>query len=63
MPFTLSGKNTMMPGTKFEGNVAVIVRVDRDGEATTRAKGDIEGQVRAKIPARGLKIVLDTPVP
>jgi hypothetical protein len=39
------------------------VRVDRDGEAMSRKPGDIEGSVRAKIPARGLKIVLDTPVP
>ena len=61
--FTLSGKHTMMPGTKFEGNVLLSVRIDRDGEATTRAKGDIEGTMRATIPARGLKIVLDTPVP
>jgi hypothetical protein len=63
LPFSVSGKQTMMPGTKFEGNVAVIVRVDRDGEAKTRAKGDIEGMVKATIPAKGLKIVLDTPVP
>jgi hypothetical protein len=61
--FSLSGKNTMMPGTKFEGNVMVSVRIDRDGEATTRVKGDIEGTARVTIPARGVKIVLDTPVP
>jgi len=63
MPFKLTGAHTMMQGTKFEGNVLITVRVDRDGEAMSRKTGDIEGSVRAKIPARGLKIVLDTPVP
>ena len=63
MAFKLTGANTMMQGTKFEGSVLVTVRVDRDGEAMSRKPGDIEGSVRAKIPARGLKIVLDTPVP
>jgi hypothetical protein len=62
MPFKLTGANTMMQGTKFEGDVLLTVRVDRDGEAMSRKPGDIEGSVRAKIPARGLKIVLDTPV-
>jgi hypothetical protein len=61
--FTLSGANTMMQGTKFEGDVLITVRIDRDGEAMTRAKGDLEGSVRARIPQKGLKIVLDTPVP
>ena len=54
--------NVMMAGTTFAGAVQITARVDRDGEAMTRAAGDIEGVLRAEIPAGGLKIVLDTPV-
>ncbi|RMH44309.1 MAG: hypothetical protein D6689_02715 [Deltaproteobacteria bacterium] len=62
LEFSLTGANVMMPGTKFEGDVVVIARVDRDGEARSRNPGDIEGKVRAKIPAAGLKLALDTVV-
>lgn len=62
MPFRLSSENVMMPGTPFVGAVVITARIDRDGEAKTRAPGDIEGVLKARIPARDLKIVLDTPV-
>lgn len=60
--FRLTNANAMMAGMPFEGNVFVIARVDRDGEARTREHGDLEGQVRATIPQKDLKLVLDTPV-
>jgi cytochrome c-type biogenesis protein CcmH len=62
LPFTLSGANVMMAGTEFKGEVALSARLDRDQEATTRSPGDIEGTLRASIPAKGLKVVLDTEV-
>jgi hypothetical protein len=62
MPFSLSGANAMMPGTKFAGAVLLVARVDRDAEARTRTAGDIEGTLSATIPAKGMKLVLDTPV-
>ena len=62
LPFTLTGANVMMAGTEFKGDVQVTARLDRDQEATTRAAGDIEGSVRVAIPAKGLRIVLDTEV-
>ena len=62
MPFRLSGANAMMAGSKFEGDVWIIARVDKDGEARSRSPGDIEGRLQAKIPAKGLLLKLDTPV-
>lgn len=62
MPFKLTAADAMMQGTAFAGTVQITARVDRDGEAMSRQPGDIEGTTKAEIPARGLKIVLDTPV-
>jgi len=62
VPFHLDGGNVMIAGLKLEGNVVLFARVDRDGEARTREKGDVEGTLAATVPAKGLKIVLDTPV-
>lgn len=58
----LTGANVMMPGTVFEGDVLILARVDRDGEARTRESGDIEGTVIATIPAENLALSLDTVV-
>jgi hypothetical protein len=62
LPFRLTGANVMMAGTEFKGDVALTARLDRDHEATTRSPGDIEGTLRAAIPAKGLKVVLDKEV-
>lgn len=60
-PFELSGANTMIMGTKFEGQVSVSVRLDRDGDAMTKNPGDLEGTVGPiEIPKQGVKLVLDT---
>jgi hypothetical protein len=62
MTFRLTGANVMSAGAEFKGDVAIIARVDRDKDAITRAPGDIEGTLRVTIPAKGLRLVLDTPV-
>lgn len=62
MPFELTQANVMMQGLKFEGNVQITARLDRDGEATSREPGDVEGLLKATIPTKGLKLVLDTPI-
>jgi hypothetical protein len=62
MQFRLDETNQMMQGTTFDGEVVIIARVDRDGEARSRTPGDVEGQIKATVPARGLKLVLDTAV-
>lgn len=43
MTFTLSSRDAMIPGTPFEGEVSITARVDKDGNAMTRRKGDVFG--------------------
>ena len=58
--FHLSGANAMMPGTSFDGDVVITARIDQDGEARSKQPGDVEGEVKAKIPAENLELQLDT---
>jgi len=44
------------------GAVQITARIDKDGEAMTRNEGDIEGTAKATAPAKGVQILLDTPV-
>jgi hypothetical protein len=60
MPFDLSERDGMVDGTRFDGDVLLTARVDGDGEARTKEPGDVEGRMRARIPASGLDLVLDT---
>jgi hypothetical protein len=60
--FHLSGANSMVAGTVFEGTVKIVARIDGDAEARTRLSGDLEGTLQATIPAKNLKLVLDTVV-
>ena len=52
MPFELKGG-------RFQGDVLITAWTDADGEARTRQAGDAEGQVRARLPADGIDLVLD----
>jgi len=58
--FRLTEAQSMVANTVFEGAVEVYARVDGDGEARTVEPGDIEGSVRAMIPADGLKLRLSS---
>jgi hypothetical protein len=61
MPFTLSNRDAMIPGTAFEGPIAITVRVDKDGDPITRRKGDVFGQASGiKVGAQDVKVSLDT---
>ncbi len=60
IPFHLSEANAMSAGTNFKGTVQISARVDSDGEARSRTPGDVEGTVRATIPAAGLTLTLDS---
>jgi hypothetical protein len=44
MPFTLSARDSMIPGRHFEGRMDITVRIDKDGDGMTRKKGDLFGQ-------------------
>lgn len=59
LDFHLSGAQTMVAGTKFEGDVMLYARVDGDGEASSKRPGDVEGSVLVTIPAEGIDLVLN----
>jgi hypothetical protein len=61
MPFSLSNRDAMIPGTPFEGSIAITVRVDKDGDPITRRKGDVYGQASGiKVGSQDVTISLDT---
>lgn len=61
MAFSLSGRDSMVPGVPFEGEVSLTIRVDKDGDAMTRRKGDVFGQIaKAKVGTQDLVLPLDT---
>lgn len=58
--FEMDGHDAMLPGTAFAGKVLLTVRVDKDGEPTTKNPGDVIGAARAEIPSDNVQITLDT---
>jgi cytochrome c-type biogenesis protein CcmH len=61
LAFSLSSRDSMVPGVPFEGEVSITARVDKDGDAMTRRKGDVFGQIaKAKIGTQDLVLPLDT---
>lgn len=61
LDFSLSSRDAMVQGIPFEGDLAITVRVDKDGDAMTRRKGDVLGQL-PKVPVgkQDVVISLDT---
>lgn len=61
LDFSLSSRDAMVQGIPFEGDLSITVRVDKDGDAMTRRKGDVFGQI-AKVPVgkQDVTISLDT---
>jgi hypothetical protein len=60
MPFALSSRDAMVPGTPFEGEINISVRVDKDGDPITRRKGDVFGQAAAvRVGRQDVRISLD----
>ncbi len=60
MRFELTERDAMAAGTRFEGDVLITAWIDGDGEARTKEPGDVEGRLRARVPAKGLDLILDT---
>ena len=61
MPFTLSGRDSMLPGRPFEGRIDVTVRIDKDGDGLTRKKGDLHGPANdIAVGTQDLAISVDT---
>jgi hypothetical protein len=60
MRFSISSRDAMIPGIPFEGKMSITVRVDKDGDAMTRRKGDLFGQADGvKVGSQKVVISLD----
>ncbi|HEX8107332.1 MAG TPA: hypothetical protein VF516_06355 [Kofleriaceae bacterium] len=63
MAFELTEAQAMVAGTDLSGDVVVMARYDQDSDALSRQPGDVTGQIRVKIPAEHVKLMLDTVLP
>jgi hypothetical protein len=57
--FELTEADAMVSGTAFDGDVVITAWSDQDQDAIGKQPGDVQGQVRTKIPAKDLTLVLD----
>ena len=58
LSYEIGQQDAMMPGTVVIGEVEVIVRIDRDGNAKS-SPGDLEGYTSATVGNTGINITLD----
>jgi len=58
MDFEISAKDVMMPGAQLAGRVRVKARVDYDGDAMTKQKGDVVGAVPDAVDVGATGVVL-----
>src|SRR3569623_863133 len=59
VPFALTEQQAMIAGTQLTGDVVVIAHYDQDGAAISKQPGDGMGQVKVKIPADNVTLILD----
>jgi len=62
MSYTLGQENVMMQGTPFTGKINITVRLDKDGNPTTRGAGDLTGDYKknpVEVGAKNADIVID----
>ncbi|HWH77217.1 MAG TPA: tetratricopeptide repeat protein, partial [Candidatus Binatus sp.] len=62
LDYSLSQDNVMMQGTPFTGKINILVRLDKDGNPTTRTPGDLSGEYKknpADVGAKNADIVID----
>ena len=60
--YTLGQENVMMQGTPFTGKINITVRLDKDGNPTTRTPGDMTGEYKknpAEVGAKNADVILD----
>ena len=61
MPFAVSSRDAMIPGMKFDGEVNLSIRLDKDGDPMTRRKGDVFGEVQGvKVGSKEVTLPLET---
>ena len=63
LPFELGEAQAMIAGTELVGDVVVTAHYAQNGDALSKAAGDVIGSAHVKIPADGVKIVLDQTLP
>ena len=52
----------MMQGTPFAGKINIIVRLDKDGNPTTRGAGDMTGEYKknpVEVGSKSIDIAID----
>jgi cytochrome c-type biogenesis protein CcmH len=61
LSYVIGAENVMMQGTPFTGKINLTVRVDSDGNPTTRTPGDLVGnyQESVDVGAKNVDIVID----
>jgi hypothetical protein len=59
LAFELGEAQAMVGGTELTGDVIVMAHYAQDGDALSKAPGDVLGQTRVTIPADHVKVVLD----
>ena len=55
--YSLGQENVMMQGTPFTGKINITVRLDKDGNPTTRGAGDLTGEYKKNPAEAGAKDV------
>jgi predicted small lipoprotein YifL len=63
LAFELGEAQAMVAGTELIGDVIITAHYAQNGDALSRAAGDVIGSARVKVPAEGVKITLDTVLP
>ena len=62
LSYSLGQENVMMQGTPFSGKVDITVRLDKDGNPTTRGAGDLSGEYKknpAQVGAKNADVILN----
>ncbi len=62
LSYTLGSENVMMQGRPLTGKIAITVRLDKDGNPTTRTAGDLSGDYKknpVQVGSKNVDIVLD----
>src|SRR6266545_6412710 len=62
LSYSLSQENVMMQGTPFTGKINITVRLDKDGNPTTRGAGDLTGDYKknpVEVGGKNVDITID----
>ena len=62
LTYSLGQENVMMQGTPFDGKIHISVRLDKDGNPTTRGAGDLTGEYTknpVEVGVKSVDIVID----